>query len=339
MALRTPALAPRAEVGENRRPGRSHCAQIRSLIDAQRASAGSYGKRFRSGILTEVFLAASSGSSRKRRRSRSDLRPLHWRIRAFLWRQIRRGARAAWRWVSRAWRRMDTFHRLLAIGTVLFFVVISYLTSATDPRLPSKNVCEMFTKRPSWFVHADRAEKHWGARKSLLMAFIRHESGFRSKVRPPRRKILWIFPGPRLSTAYGYSQALDSTWREYQLRRRRPRARRDRFSDAVDFVGWYARELSAGTGIPMTDSYKLYLAYHEGPGGYAQGRHRNKPGVLAAAARVAKTAALYERQLQECAPRLKRRQMGFLALEILLLAGIAAALGLLLKKRLAPKRP
>ena len=327
-------MAPRADVGDNSRPGRSHCAQIRSLIDAQQASAGSYGKRFGSKIITEVFLAAPRSGSRKRRRSRAGVRPLHWRIRAFLWRQLRRGVRAGWKGLSKAWRRLDAFHRLLAIGLLLFFAVISYLTSATDPRLPSKNVCEMFTQRPSWFRHADRAEDHWGAQKSLLMAFIRHESGFRSKVRPPRRKILWILPGPRLSTAYGYSQALDSTWRDYQLQRQRPRARRDRFSDAVDFVGWYAHELSTATGIPMTDAFNLYLAYHEGPAGYSQGRYRNKPEVLAAANRVAKTAGVYERQLKDCLPGLKRRQMGYLALEILLLVGITTGLVLFLKRRL-----
>jgi hypothetical protein len=42
----------------------------------------------------------------------------------------------------------------------------------------------------------------------------------------------------RQSSAYGYSQALDGTWEEYQEDQRRG-ARRDRIDDATDFMGWY----------------------------------------------------------------------------------------------------
>ncbi len=150
--------------------------------------------------------------------------------------------------------------------------------------------------------------------------------------------MLWILPGPRPSTAYGYSQALDSTWRDYQLRRQRPRARRDRFSDAVDFVGWYAHRLSKSADINLSDPLNLYLAYHEGPSGYTQGRHLHKPEVLAAAKRVAETARLYERQLADCGSFLERRQLIFLVFEITLILSMISAVVYFFKEKLSQSR-
>jgi len=48
------------------------------------------------------------------------------------------------------------------------------------------------------------------------MAIIRQESSFQADAQPPRSRILWIIPGPRPSSAYGYSQALDGTWDWYR---------------------------------------------------------------------------------------------------------------------------
>ena len=75
---------------------------------------------------------------------------------------------------------------------------------------------------------------------------------------------LGIIPMGRQSSAYGYSQALDGTWEEYQKDQRRRGAKRDRIDDATDFMGWYMDETYERLGIPMSDARNQYLAYHEG---------------------------------------------------------------------------
>ena len=71
--------------------------------------------------------------------------------------------------------------------------------------------------------------------------------------------------------------------------------------------------LSAGTnhktwrelGIARTDAYNLYLAYHEGRGGYRRGTWKGKPAVQSTARRVRDTARNYRSQLARCEGRFR----------------------------------
>src|SRR3546814_8971202 len=62
------------------------------------------------------------------------------------------------------------------------------------------------------------------------------ESGSKARARPPRTKLLGFIPWKRQSSAYGYAQALDGTWLEYQRSTGRWSARRSDFGDAIHFV-------------------------------------------------------------------------------------------------------
>ncbi len=130
------------------------------------------------------------------------------------------------------------------------------------------------------------------------------ESSFRARARPTRRRFLWILPGRRLSSAYGYAQALDGTWKQFVDDTGRPDAARYRFDDVAQFVGWYGTEIKRLTGIARDDPYRLYLAYHEGPGGYQRGSHESKPWLLEAARKVETRARKYQRQYDGCEGRL-----------------------------------
>ena len=132
------------------------------------------------------------------------------------------------------------------------------------------------------------------------MAFIRLESGFKADAQPPRKRFFWLFPGPRPSSAYGYAQALNSTWYEYQKATGRWWVERDDFADAIDFVGWYNQISYRRNDIPLTDAYHLYLAYHEGQHGYRQQTYQDKRWLLRTARRAANKATQYEQQLQNC---------------------------------------
>ena len=58
-------------------------------------------------------------------------------------------------------------------------------------------------------------------------------------------------------------------------------------------------------GIARDDAHRLYLAYHEGRGGYRRGSWKGKPEVRRAAGRVAETARRYKAQLEGCESRFR----------------------------------
>ena len=131
------------------------------------------------------------------------------------------------------------------------------------------------------------------------------ESRFRSSARPGWRRVLWVLPVGRLSSAYGYGQVKDGTWDDYRERTGHRFASRSSFADVADFVGWYAQVIGKATEIRPDDAYNLYLAYHEGPAGYARGSYREKKWLQGVAQKVQARADLYAAQHQTCGgPRL-----------------------------------
>jgi hypothetical protein len=132
------------------------------------------------------------------------------------------------------------------------------------------------------------------------MATIHQESKFIGNARTPFRYSLGVIPMGRQSSAYGYSQALDGTWEEYQREAGRSNARRDNIRDATDFMGWYMDKSEKVLGISKRDARAQYLAYHEGRSGYARGSYNQKTWLVAVSNRVAERAARYEAQLRRC---------------------------------------
>ena len=171
--------------------------------------------------------------------------------------------------------------------------------ASTAPRNIT-NVCAIFDEKRSWYRAAKSAEARWQVPIAVNMAFIYQESSFRARARPERNRLLWIFPGPRPSSAYGYAQALDSTWAEYEERSGNHRASRADFADAIDFVGWYNANSQRISGIANHDARNLYYAYHEGNGGFQRGSYRSKEWLLQAADRVQSNATRFDSQLASC---------------------------------------
>ena len=63
-------------------------------------------------------------------------------------------------------------------------------------------------------------------------------------------------------------------------------------------------------GIPKTDPYAFYLAYHEGHKGYVRGTYRNNRELQQIADAVARRTRTYARQLGDCEPTLNARRKG-----------------------------
>jgi hypothetical protein len=190
---------------------------------------------------------------------------------------------------------------------ILLSAVLLLLTAcATVPPRNTGNICSVFEDRRSWFTAAQRSEERWSVPIPVTMAFIQQESGFRGKARPPRTRIFGFIPGPRPSNAFGYAQALDSTWDDYQQATGKWSARRSDFADAADFVGWYNSNSYRINGIRRDDSYSLYLAYHEGNTGFERRTYEGKAWLIDIANKVQANTNLYERQLAQCESDLSR---------------------------------
>ena len=127
------------------------------------------------------------------------------------------------------------------------------------------NACSIVSQRASWLSDMKSVERKWGIPVHVQMATIHQESKFVSDARTPFRYAIGVIPMGRQSSAYGFSQALDATWKEYQVDQRRFGAKREKFRDAlrsqyyehaVDFVFgqpvFWNNQLVQGSGAPKT---------------------------------------------------------------------------------------
>lgn len=186
---------------------------------------------------------------------------------------------------------------------VIVMLAVAACTTST-PR-NTENICAIFQEKDGWYSDAADARDEWGSPIPVMMAIVYQESRFKADVRPPRKKILGFIPGFRPSSAYGYSQAKTITWDEYEHSATRFGADRDDFGDAIDFVGWYNQQSRKRSGLSPQNTYGLYLAYHEGHGGYNRATYLEKPWLMAVARKVEARANTYQAQLLTCEEALK----------------------------------
>ncbi len=177
---------------------------------------------------------------------------------------------------------------------------------ATSPPAHQDNLCAIFDQYPQWYDAAKDSQKKWGTPPHILMAFVKQESAFRHNAKPPRDWFLFI-PLGRQSSAEGYAQIKDDTWAEYEAEVGGLFKSRSDMKDALDFIGWYNDKSNKQLGISIWDPKRLYLAYHEGRGGYARGSYKRKPEVVRIANRVDRQAREYGAQLRQCEDRFRCR--------------------------------
>ena len=162
------------------------------------------------------------------------------------------------------------------------------------------NACSILEQRPTYYRAFKAAERKYGVPVHVQMATIYQESKFISDARTPFRYTLGVIPMGRQSSAFGYSQALDGTWKEYLDATGNRRARRDNSRDATDGMGWDMKQSEQQLGIPMYDARNHYLAYHEGRTGYRRGSYNSKAWLLRVSAEVGQRALTYQQQLRTC---------------------------------------
>ncbi|HCG6694798.1 transglycosylase SLT domain-containing protein [Vibrio parahaemolyticus] len=181
---------------------------------------------------------------------------------------------------------------------------------ATAPPKQQDNLCEIFREKSGWYDDAKDMEKEWGTPINVAMAIIKQESSFRHDAKPPKDYVLGFIPWGRVSSAYGYAQAQDPAWDDFQDSTGQGGSRTN-FDDSIMFVGWYTYETRRQLGISLWDPYNQYLAYHEGRGGYKRGTYKRKPSLMKVARRVEQTAKTYGWQLKQCRQELEDNSSWF----------------------------
>lgn len=187
----------------------------------------------------------------------------------------------------------------------LLLVVLVLGGCATAPDNPH-NLCDIFEQKRGWYSAARASADRWGGPIHVPMAMMYQESGFRNDAKPPMRWFLGVIPFGRASSAYGYSQALDTTWAHYQREAGGLFKSRDDFADAIDFMFWYMDKSYRINGVSKWDARAQYLNYHEGHGGYARATYKDKPWLIAVARKVDSRASVYAAQYNSCEKRLDR---------------------------------
>ena len=199
------------------------------------------------------------------------------------------------------------------LGNLLLIILLLALSSgcAVAPPKRPDNLCAIFEEKSSWYKAATQAQRKWGLPVPVGMAFIFKESSFRSDARPKRKRVLWLLPGARPSSAFGYAQATNEAWADYKKAVGARFVERDHIGDALDFIGWYNNRSHKMLGIAKNDAYRLYLAYYTGPTGYAKGAWRGNSAVQGYARKVADRSARYGEQFNRCQGRLTKRWRWF----------------------------
>ena len=169
----------------------------------------------------------------------------------------------------------------------------------TPPPSQFANACKILDEREAWQEPVFEAAHKWGVSPGTILSFMRQESSFRHDARPLDGQ------GRPRSSALGYSQALDGTWRDYE--QVNGRGDRTDFADAADFIGWYLNVINRVVGVSRDNVRDLYLAYHDGPGGFQRGTWRSKGWLIDVAGRVESIALTYDEQLTGCHPREMRQ--------------------------------
>ena len=194
----------------------------------------------------------------------------------------------------------------------LIYLIIFFLLASCSsvPKYP-QNACKIFGQKYLWYKSVKKSSETYGAPIHIILAFVNKESGFNRWAKPKRNKLFKIIPYKRPSSSFGYSQAVNKTWELYKKETDNALALRTRFRDSVLFIGWYVKKTNEINKIPLNDSYRQYLNYYLGWGGYAKKVYKTDKKAIIFAKSVEKQSKIYRNQLRECQKGLNKKYIIF----------------------------
>ena len=186
--------------------------------------------------------------------------------------------------------------------TFFIFFLFNYVLISSCVGIPKnqEDACSILKQKKSWRSALKKTERKWGVSPGMQLAFIKTESNFRATARTQRKYFLGLVPTGRISSAYGYSQALDGTWKEYKKSTGNRYHRRSNFAHSTNFIGWYVDKSKKLLGISKKNAYLHYLAYHQGQAGFKTGAYKTKSSLLKVAKKTAYNKKIFDCQLKKC---------------------------------------
>ncbi|MEG3756011.1 hypothetical protein [Psychromonas arctica] len=181
----------------------------------------------------------------------------------------------------------------------LLLLPLSLVACSSAPPQNPENICDIFFEYRDWYSASKDMNERWGTPIHVPMAMMYQESSFRHDAAPPM-EYFWFIPIGRVSDAYGYAQARDAAWGDYQRESGNSWSSRDDFSDAIDFMGWYTNKTHKINGVSKWDAYNQYLNYHEGWTGYKKKTYNQKAWLINVSKKVDSRSKRYATQLKGC---------------------------------------
>ena len=194
--------------------------------------------------------------------------------------------------------------KILKINYLLILII--FISGCSSIPKNVSDSCSIFDERYLWFKYAKKTEQKWGTPIYLQLAIIKMESSFKRFAKPPRKKLFKVLPYKRLSSSFGYSQAVKGTWKQYKDETGNKFATRTRFKDSVDFIGWYTNKTEKILKVSKKDAFRQYIAYHEGWGNYKNYKSNQK--VIVLAKKVEGYSNKFKKQLNKCSKSLTTRK-------------------------------
>lgn len=178
--------------------------------------------------------------------------------------------------------------------TSIILASLAITSCSEETKVDNKlTACEILNDHPGWAKSLKKAEDTYKLPPAFAMGVMYQESRFKSNAKAVG------------SSAYGYAQAINSTWKHFQ-EDVKANARRDNFDDSVQFMGWYMAQLAKSAKLKMSESENLYMAYMLGATGfkrYKAGTFKNKAKIIEdkkLAKKVKNFTSLYKSQLKKC---------------------------------------
>lgn len=141
-----------------------------------------------------------------------------------------------------------------------------------------ETLSHLLDRKPHYREAAADASRIYGVHTNTIFAFIKYESSFNE------------YAAARTSTARGLGQFLEGTWKGFikeikkeshpdhalyvkmmadpEWGKRNPLEWRFHPEASIHAVAWYTKQNAQMLGIALDNTYDLYMAHHEGAGGY-----------------------------------------------------------------------
>jgi hypothetical protein len=145
-------------------------------------------------------------------------------------------------------------------------LTLATIAMADPAAAQTRDMCALLAANPGWTQVLDDVEQRWGVTPGVVLAIIDQESRFVPAARGPGAD------GADPERNFGYAQANRRTWHWF-LRDSGWAGSRSRtdFEASAHFIGWHFASHTDDIDAPASDTYRHYLVYKQGLGGYRRG--------------------------------------------------------------------